>query len=275
MADFDGSVRLVIKDQVAWITLNKPEQHNALSAEDIELFLSHLEYVESRLDLRVLVITGRGPKTFCAGVSLVELASGGDIDITQHFEMLTKKLVNIKIPTLCAMNGSAYGGGAEIALCCDFRMGVKGMQISIPAARFGLCYPLSGIQHYIQRLGINTTKILLLAAATLDAEELLAVTYLTHLVDVGELDKAAKDMADDLSKLAPLAVIGMKQICDQIITGIAVEHKQDAEAIIRRCRQSEDFLEGLSAMRERRQPQFTGEPRVDGRASINQPLSSK
>lgn len=259
MTDFKEAIHLAVKGQIAWITLDNPQKHNSLSADDIELFLSHLEYVGAMPESRVLVITGNGPKTFCAGVSLEELA--GDSVISEHFQELTDKLANMQIPTLCAMNGSAFGGGAEIALCCDFRIGVKDMTVLIPAARFGLCYPLNGIQRYIQRVGINTTKRLLMAAETLDAGTLLSEGYLTHLVERDELNQAAEEMADNLSKLAPLAITGMKQICDQMVAGTLCE--QQAQTIVYNCRKSLDLVEGLNAMKERRQPKFTGEIRSD------------
>lgn len=259
MTDFKGAVRLAFKGQVAWITLDNPQKHNSLSVDDIGLFLTHLECVEARSEPRVLVITGNGPKTFCAGVSLEELAE--DSIISEHFQELTDKLANMQIPTICAMNGSAFGGGAEIALCCDFRIGVKDMTVQIPAARFGLCYPLNGIQRYIERVGINTTKKLLMAAETLDAEVLLSEGYLTHLVERDELNQTAEEMADNLSNLAPLAITGMKQICDQMVAGTLCE--QQAQTIVYNCRKSSDLVEGLNAMRERRQPQFTGEVRSD------------
>ena len=268
MNDFKGNIHLALKGPIALITLDNPQKHNSLSAEDIEMFMSHLEYLETSSELRVLVITGNGPKTFCAGVSLVELTSDGAI--ADLFQELTDKLASIKIPTLCAMNGSAFGGGAEISLCCDFRIGVKGMTVQIPAARFGLCYPLNGIERYIQRLGVNTTKRLLMAAETLDADTLLLAGYLTHLVERDELTETAEQMADNISKLAPLAVTGMKQICDQMIEGALYieERNEDAQMIEQNCRQSKDLLEGLNAMRERRQPQFTGEILSEGETTI-------
>ncbi len=139
------------------------------------------------------------------------------------------------------------------------------MTVQIPAARFGLCYPINGNQRYIHRLGINTTKRLLIAAETLDAETLVSGGYLTHLVERDELTETAEQMADNLSKLAPLAVAGMKQICDQMVGGslYAKEGAEEAQTIVQNCRQSKDLLEGLNAMRERRQPEFTGEIRLE------------
>ncbi|MFT7300351.1 MAG: enoyl-CoA hydratase/carnithine racemase [Porticoccus sp.] len=254
MTDSSGIIRLAIQGQVAWITLDNPSKHNSLGAEDIELFISHLESVEERQEIRVLVVTGSGDKTFCAGASLTQMSSG---DLSgEQFQVLTDKLAAMPIPTICALNGSAYGGGAEIGLCCDIRIGVKGMTLLVPAARFGLCYPLNGIQRYVHRLGVSTAKRLLMAAETLDEEALLSLGYLTHLVKRDELVEAAEQMADSISKLAPLAVTSMKKICDQIVEGSLCE--QEVLEIIQQCRESEDLQEGLNAAREKRQPVFVG-----------------
>lgn len=254
MADSQGVIGLAIKERVAWITLNNPSKHNSLAVEDIELFISHLESVEERQEIRVLVVTGSGAETFCAGASLTQMSSG---DLSgEQFQVLTDKLAAMPIPTICALNGSAYGGGAEIGLCCDIRIGVKGMTLLVPAARFGLCYPLNGIQRYVHRLGVSTAKRLLMAAETLDEEALLSLGYLTHLVKRDELAEAAEQMADSISKLAPLAVTSMKKICDQVAEGSLCE--QEALALIQVCRESDDLKEGLSAVGEKRQPVFTG-----------------
>lgn len=249
-----GVVQLAIKGSVAWITLNNPSKHNSLPAEGIALFISHLVSLGSRPEVRVLVITGSGDKTFCAGASLSQLSSG---DLSgEKFQVLTDQLAAVSIPTICALNGSAYGGGAEIGLCCDFRIGVTGMTLFVPAARFGLCYPLNGIQRYVQRLGVNTAKRLLIATETLAAEELLSLGYLTHLVAPDELIKTAEQMADSISKLAPLAVMAMKNICDQVADGSLRD--EEAQMRINECNASDDLKEGLTAVQERREPSFTG-----------------
>ncbi|MEH6617368.1 MAG: enoyl-CoA hydratase-related protein, partial [Porticoccus sp.] len=143
-----------------------------------------------------------------------------------------------------------------IGLCCDFRIGVQGMTIRVPAARFGLCYPLNGIQRYVQRLGLNTAKRLLIAAETLDTKALLSLGYLTHLVESHQLIETTEQLAETISKLAPLAVTAMKKICDQVAESSLCE--SEALALIQQCRQSEDLREGLNAKREKRQPIFVG-----------------
>ncbi len=254
MTDSKEAIRLAVKGKIAWITLDNPLKHNSLVAEDIDLFISHLESVENRSDVRVLVVTGSGDQTFCAGASLTQMSSG---DLSgEHFEILTDKLAAMPMPSICALNGSAYGGGAEVGLCCDFRIGVQGMTIRVPAARFGLCYPLNGLRRYVQRLGLNTSKRLLIAAETLDAKALLSLGYLTHLVVSDQLIETTEQMADSISKLAPLAVTAMKKLCDQVAEGSLCE--SEALALIQQCRESEDLQEGLNAAREKRQPVFVG-----------------
>ena len=254
MADSQGMISLVVKEQIAWITLENPSKHNSLAAADIGLFISHLELVGDSVDIRVLVVTGTGDKTFCAGASLDQMSSG---DMSgEQFQRLTDRLADMSIPTICALNGSVYGGGAEIGLCCDIRVGVTGMKLLVPAARFGLCYPLNGIGRYVHRLGVSTAKRLLISAETLDEKSLMSLGYLTHLVEGPELMKTVEKMAESISKLAPLAVSSMKKICDQIADGSLCE--QEALALIQMCQKSNDLQEGLRAVGEKRPPIFTG-----------------
>ncbi|MDX2463878.1 MAG: enoyl-CoA hydratase/isomerase family protein [Porticoccus sp.] len=254
MADSQGMISLVVKEQIAWITLENPSKHNSLAAADIGLFISHLELVGDSADIRVLVVTGTGDKTFCAGASLDQMSSG---DMSgEQFQRLTDRLADMSIPTICALNGSVYGGGAEIGLCCDIRVGVTGMKLLVPAARFGLCYPLNGIGRYVHRLGVSTAKRLLISAETLDEKSLMSLGYLTHLVEGPELMKTVEKMAESISKLAPLAVSSMKKICDQIADGSLCE--QEALALIQMCQKSNDLQEGLRAVGEKRPPIFTG-----------------
>lgn len=249
-----SNVILSIDSSIATICLDNPEKHNSLTGDDITLFINYLDSVASNPDIRVLIVTSTPGRTFCAGASLNELGSGnlsGEI-----FETLTNRLAAMHIPTICALNGSAYGGGSEIGLCCDFRIGIKGMRLFVPAARIGLCYPLNGIQRYVQKLGPNTAKRLLVASEEFHGEELLAIGYLTHLVEPDELESKTREMAESINRLAPIAVQAMKQICDQAGAG-ALDHDA-ARQSVQRCKQSEDLQEGLTAAREKRPPVFSG-----------------
>lgn len=254
MSDIHSCIQFSIHDQIAWITLDNPAKHNALALADIDAFVAHLTTIENNKELRALVLTGNGSKTFCAGASLAELSSG-DLN-GNHFEQLTDKLASMRIPTICALNGSAFGGGAELGLCCDFRIGIKGMRLMVPAARFGLCYPVNGIERYVQRLGLTAAKRILVISEEFDCAALLHIGYLTHLVEPEELQDFTKELAQSISHLAPLAVRAMKQLSDQFAAGCA--DPEQAIALALQCNQSRDLEEGLRARAEKRKPVFLG-----------------
>lgn len=247
-------VRLSVDGSVATIVLDAPEQHNALGTHEVAAFKAHLDEVDGDPSVRVLVVTGADDSTFCAGASLGEMERGEMSG--QLFETLTDRLARVRVPAICALNGNVYGGGAEIALCCDFRIGADGIRLSVPAARLGVCYPVGGLTRYVQRLGLGVATRLLIAAEELDAEEMLRVGFLTQLVPQVELEAATGRLAERLAGAAPLAVQAMKRL----LTGAAAGALDVAEvdALVERCAASADLREGLAAKREGRQPEFEG-----------------
>jgi len=246
--------RLSVDGHVARIVLDRPELHNALGADDLTAFRAHLATVQADETVRVLVVTGSGDSTFCSGALLDQIASGemsGRI-----FETLTADLAGSRVPTVCALNGSAYGGGAEIALCCDFRIGVQGSRMAVPPARLGICYPASGLKRFVDAIGLSATRRLMMAGEELHAEEMLATGYLDRLVPPEELAAVTDELAGRLAGFAPLAMQAMKRILRDITTGALDD--VEVERLVRRCETSDDLKEGLLARREGRAPEFRG-----------------
>lgn len=248
-------IRLSIDGQVARLTLDHPERHNALTRDGLEQFHAHLQRIENDRELRALVVTGTGDRTFCSGASLDQVQAGA-VD-GASFQAVADRLAALPIPKLAAMNGSAYGGGAELGLCCDFRFGVEGMKIRVPAATFGLCYPPAGILRYVSRLGVDSAKRILVAAETVDAAELLRMGYLHRVSPPADLPALADEWARQLSRLAPLAVRAMLAICNGAAEG-SLEAGQVQEWVAR-CNASADLQEGLQAALEKREPNFNGD----------------
>jgi len=239
---------------VACIRLARPQQHNSLGSADIHALREALAGIGADAELRVLLLTGAGERSFCSGASLKELASGAMSG--ELFSTLTDALASLELPTVCALNGDTWGGGAELALCCDYRLGVEGMRMRVPAARIGLCYPLSGLQRYVGKLGLDVATRMLVGAEEFDAQSLREAGFLHRVLPREQLQAQAMDLAQSLADLAPLAVRTMKRLLGQIARGDL--DARAAQLAIDACSASADLQEGLSAQREKRKPRFSG-----------------
>jgi len=249
-----ATIKYSREGHVGRLVLNNPERHNSLGREQLEAIQRYLDEIAADNQVRVLVLTGTGEKTFCAGASLQELGAGEMGD--DLFQTTAASLATLEIPTVCALNGNVFGGGVELALSCDFRIGVEGSRMRVPAAAIGLCYPPEGISRYVEHLGLNTAMRILVASEQFDAQGMLKIGFLDQLVLPGQLAGAASDYARHIAGLAPLAVKSMKRIVNQVAAG-KIDY-QTVRALADQCLQSADLQEGLSAQREKREPRFTG-----------------
>jgi enoyl-CoA hydratase/carnithine racemase len=239
---------------IARLTLNNPERHNSLGVDELKAIQSYLAEVRADDQLRVLVVTGAGPKTFCAGASLKQIGTG-EMD-GDTFQATTDQLASIPIPTICSIGGNVFGGGVELALSCDFRIGIEGTRMRVPAAAIGLCYPLSGINRFVERMGVSLAKRILMASEEFTAGEMLEIGFLDHLVLPAQLEERTEEMAHHIASLAPLAVRAMKAILQQASAGSI--DVMTANALSKTCQDSADLAEGLAAQREKREPRFSG-----------------
>ena len=239
-------------DGVATITLRRPQHLNRLHREDLHALLAHFAALAADPAPRALVITGQG-RAFCAGFHLGELDGADD---PRLFETMVDALEALPLPTIARLNGSVYGGATDLALACDFRIGVTGMELRMPAARLGLHYYPNGLRRYVSRLGVAAAKRLFLLAEAVPAEGLLALGYLDALVAPEALDAEVARHAAALAANAPLAVRGMKRSLDEIARGsFDLDAMRAREAA---CAASADLREGVAAFAERRAPRFHG-----------------
>jgi len=243
----------IADDGVATLCLNRPRHLNRLHREDLLALLGHFERLAADPAPRALVLTGSG-RVFCAGFNLDELEGASD---PRLFERTVDALEALPLPTIARLNGSVYGGATDLALACDWRIGVAGMELRMPAARLGLHYYPNGLRRYVSRLGLGAAKRLFLLAESVGADELLRIGYLDTLVaDAAALDAEVARLAALLAANAPLAVRGMKASLDEIARGEfdpALLRTREAE-----CAASADLREGVAAFAERRAPRFAG-----------------
>jgi enoyl-CoA hydratase/carnithine racemase len=260
------TVLLTIDGPRATVTLNNPAKHNRLDNDDIRALMGHLDTVETATDVRVLVLTGAGEKTFCAGFDLGTLRARGaeqpkegaakEPQGKSGFELLCDRVEALRVPTIGAFNGGVYGGGTDLAMSCDFRVGIKGMRAFVPPARLGLHYYPGGMRRFIERVGPGVAKRFYLLAEEFDGEELLRVGYVDWLVERAEFKTHVDRLAATVADGAPLALQAMKIALNQISANQLDEAA--VRARMRVCAQSEDLREGLAALAAKRKPVFKG-----------------
>ena len=206
---------LRIDGPVATITLRRPAEHNRIDPDDPKVILGLLKQVEAASGVAALVLTGEGGRTFCSGYTLAQIGSRLD----RSFEDMLDGIETVKVPTLCVLNGSAYGGGTDLAMSCDFRIGVHGIRMFMPAARFGLHYYPGGLRRFVTRLGPAATKKIFLTGQTLEADEMLRNGFLTELVAPAEISRTVQSYVDAIAQCETEAVASMKLHIDQLAQG--------------------------------------------------------
>jgi enoyl-CoA hydratase/carnithine racemase len=205
-----------------------------------------------------LVLTGTG-RAFSSGYDLGSIAerAAGTADepsAGSAFEIVVNRLEDLAVPTICRLNGGVYGGATDLALACDFRIGVDGCEMFMPAARLGLHYYASGIRRYVSRLGVNNAKRLFLTAEKIGAAEMLRIGYLTAMVPAEALDEEVDRLATFLAGNAPVAMRGMKRAINEFARGEL--DQADADRRHRDSMRSAEIKEGIRAFLEKRPPKF-------------------
>src|SRR6201986_1484523 len=241
----------------ATIRLNRPRHVNRVQAEDLKALIELFDRVEADPAVRVLVITGTG-RAFSSGYDLNAVAERSAASSGQTagsaFEVMVDRLEDLGVPTICRLNGGVYGGSTDLALACDFRIGVDTAEMFMPAARLGLHYYRSGIKRYVTRLGVDNAKKVFLTAQKITAPEMLRIGYLPAMVPVETLDEEGDRLANILAGNAPSAMRGMKRAINEFARG-----ELDEEAADRRARDSmrgAEIKEGIKAFAEKRPPRF-------------------
>ncbi|MFN0092255.1 MAG: enoyl-CoA hydratase/isomerase family protein [Acidimicrobiales bacterium] len=254
-----GEPTLTIDHTRATIRLNRPDKRNRIEPADLNRLAELLDEAAAARAVRVLILTGEGP-SFCSGYHLGAL--GRDDEGPQPSERqvgfgeLCDQLEALPQPTIAALNGSVHGGGTDLALACDFRIGVAGSAFGMPAARIGLQYYASGIRRYVSRLGAQTAKRLFLTAEPIDAEEMLRIGFLDALAPPDQLAAVVDRFAASIEAGAPLAIANMKRAINEVAAGSPDWDQIEAGHV--ETLRSADHREALRALAQKRPPSFTG-----------------
>jgi enoyl-CoA hydratase len=249
---------LLIDGACATIQLNRPAKLNRIEPADLAALAEYIDTVNANPDIRVLILTGTG-RVFSAGYHLGDLddrKAGRSKATGPQFEDVADALEECRVPTICALNGSVYGGSTDLALACDFRIGVLGSEMLMPAGKLGVHYYLGGMRRYVSRLGLAAAKRLFLRARPIDTDEMLRIGYIDQAVEKEQLAQTVDELRDILAHNAPLPLQHMKRALNEI-----ARNDVDLDAFnagYKACADSDDLAEGLAAWKARRVPEFTG-----------------
>lgn len=246
---------LTLKGPVATITLSRPDVANRLSPSDLDTLNSHIERVNQNPDVLVLQLKAQG-KYFCSGYDIGSLGQS-DAPSSLYFGQTVDHLEQARPVTVAVIQGGVYGGGTDLALACDFRIGSLDANMFMPATRLGLHFYPGGLRRYVTRLGVDQAKRLFLTAQKIDAPDMLRIGFLTDLAPAVELQARAASLIDTLSNMAPIPLLGVKAHLNAIANGTL--DTLAIESLVRLSERSKDLLEGARAFKEKRQPRFSGQ----------------
>ena len=249
------------KGSVAIIRLNRAEKLNALTREMIVALSEIFTNLAGQPDLRAIILTGAGDRSFCAGTDITEL---GDLDnnrareVSERGQALCNQIESCGVPVIAAVNGIAAGGGCELALACHMRMASPNASFSLPETKLGIIPGYGGTQRLVREIGRGCALAIILTGRTVHAEEALRIGLANRVVAIGDVLTEAESLAREISNLAPLAI----RACLEAVTrgielplaeGLALEAQLFSSLFA-----TNDTREGTRAFIEKRQPVFKG-----------------
>lgn len=257
MPPLEGPPSLEVAGAVATLTLRRPSQRNSLTDEDLHTLMTHFDAINHNPAIQVVVLQanthGQDKPVFSAGYNVGGFEN--DLMAPLFFEKIPEALERLRPVTICALNGSVYGGATDLVLACDLRVGLCGMSWRMPACALGLHYYPSGLRRYVSRFGLNASKRAFLLGQSLRFEDLNALDLFEALVEADQLDHAVTQLVHTLTRMAPLALQSTKQSLNDVAAGLYCEPVLKERA--RQSVHSSDFSEGRTAFAERRPPVFT------------------
>jgi enoyl-CoA hydratase/carnithine racemase len=258
----EGRVLAGREGAVGWITFNRPERHNALSAEMWAAIPQALDRLESDDEVRVVVLRGAGGKAFVSGADISQFEERrASEEARGGYDALVgaanQRLASARCPTIAMIRGYCIGGGLGVALQCDLRVATRESRFGIPAARLGVGYGHAGLKRLIDVVGPAFALEIFFTARQFTADEALAMGLVNRLVDDAELEGLVGEYCRRIADNAPLTIGAVKTCVRELLRGRDFDRER-CEAVVRACFASEDYVEGRRAFLEKRRPVFRG-----------------
>lgn len=249
--------------QFATVTMNRPEARNALGRALVADFRSTLADLAADPTVRALIVAGtRESNAFCAGADLVERTTMTPEERLDHLAgiaALCEELAAFPSPVIAAVHGYALGGGTEVALACDIRIAADNAIFGLPEVSVGLIPGAGGVTRLPKLVGAGRARELMFSARRIDAVEADRIGLVELVVPLDTLETSARDLAGTIATHAPLAMRALKRAL-RSSEGLPVAKATEAVLAERRpLDQTRDYLEGMTAFKEKRRPVYTGE----------------
>lgn len=246
------------KGQVVIVTLNRPERLNAINYELATEIEAVSNEIDADIDARAVILTGAG-KGFCAGADIKALSDPNSkplpIGIRYNF---FNKLEDIGKPVIAAINGACNGGGLELALCCDFRIGSDAASFGLGEVKLGVIPAAGGTARLPRLIGPGLAKEFLYFGNRVDSQKAYEIGLINKAVPADKLMEEAMAWANELAERPPLSIKALKYCVNvgmqmDLLTALDYETRQAAILM-----NSEDRKEGMMAFIEKRKPVFKG-----------------
>jgi E-phenylitaconyl-CoA hydratase len=251
-----------VHQNVATLTLNRPEAMNAIDPELRAALRDAWGRVQRDDRIRVVILTGAGERAFCTGADLKKTMPPKESFAELTFGRFESDhlLAGMEVdkPIICAINGMAMGGGLEIAMACDIRIACADAKFALPEARIGSMPGGGGTQTLPRLVGLSNAMLLMLTGDHIDAAEALRIGLISRVMPAADLMSEALALAERIAANAPLSVRAIKRVATDGLAmplQAAIRAERHAFGLLR---DTEDRIEGRKAFQEKRAPVYTG-----------------
>jgi enoyl-CoA hydratase len=255
------NIRLETRDRIAYVTIDRPKVLNALNmATMTELHKAFMQLKENR-EVRVVILTGAGEKSFVAGADIGELQKNNPVEAkeyTHRGQAVLDLIENLGKPVIACINGFALGGGCEIAMACTMRLASENAKLGQPEVKLGIIPGYGGTQRLPRLVGKGIAMQLLLTGEMITAQEAHRIGLVNEVVPAAQLISRAEAIAQAIIKNAPLAI----QYClEGVNHGMEMTQREGLyleATLFAVCCATEDKKEGTTAFLEKRSANFAG-----------------
>ncbi len=257
----DTPVSVADQGAIRRITVNRPDKLNALNAATLDALLAAFEAAAGDPAVRVVVLTGAGPKAFVAGADIAEMSALSAVegrDFSLRGQRLMRRIETLPKPVIAMVNGFALGGGLELAMACHLRIASDNAKVGQPEINLGLIPGFGGSQRLLRLAGRAATLELCLLGAPITAERAYQLGIINKVVAADALEAETLQWAEQLAQAAPLALRGNLDVIHVGGECAIEEGLQYESAQFGLMFSTEDMREGTRAFLERRKPQFAG-----------------